>query len=204
MKKKKRRPLTKDEILAAVKEVERKKLTAEVSPFSVCVVIANTVLGREGWGQERLMRYNDAAQEYRWDLEDGVITLEQLQQRIHDKGGFDVWQEEFTEADIHANKKDKFAYSLEKQIMNANNSINAYVTRYSVIFFNVLIDMGWGEKRLNRIMEAYNQVYTDMVDGKVDFMTMYRELKEKKYVQVELPNYGEFKKENDFYDEEQN
>ena len=188
----KRRPLTKNEILAKTKQLQMLKQSSYRSPFTGMSVLCNYTLWHdEKWYQKKLGEYNNAVAEYDRKLDAEETTLEEMSKRLWDKAEFTVEWVEFSEKDITVSKKDKFMYSVEKQIIGYNNVINQMSTRYFLIHFNVLMDMGYGKKRLERNKDLINDnlrnIHTD--DG-TRIMDLRKELIEKAGIEIEMPTFS--------------
>ena len=74
--------------------------------------------------------------------------------------------------------------------MEANNTINEMSTRYLLIHFNVLMDMGYGKTRLERNKDAINKWLTTLTEADgVGVMDLHKELAEDAGIYVEMPNF---------------
>ena len=182
--------LTKNEILRKYNELQRLKRNALRAPFTGLATLCNWVLWKEeGWYQKKLAEYNQRVLEYNRLVDEGTVLLDDIRRRIKEKAGFDVMYVKFTEADITVPKKDKLLYQIELEIMAANNTINELSTRYMLIHYQVLMDMGYGEKRLNRNMEHVNRwlhIVTDVEGERI--MDLHRQLIEGVGVYIEMPD----------------
>lgn len=113
----KRRPLTKNEILAKTKQLQMLKQSSYRSPFTGMSVLCNYTLWHdEKWYQKKLGEYNNAVAEYDRKLDYGEVLIEELSRRLWDKAEFTVEMVAFSEKDITVSKKDKFMYSLESRL----------------------------------------------------------------------------------------
>ena len=163
------------------------------STFTGMVTVCNYTLWKnEGWYQKKLADYNAAFAVYETKIDNGELTLKELQDRLWDKADFSVEYVEFTEKDIHS-RKNSFMYGIEKQVMEANNIINELSARYFLMHFNVLMDMGYGKKRLERnkdqINELLNTITSDEEDkSKKRIMDLHKELYEEAGIYIEMPN----------------
>ena len=182
--------LTKNEILRKYAELQQLRRNAIRAPFTGMATLCNWVLWKEeGWYQKKLAEYNQRVLEYNRLVDDGIVLLEDIRCRIKEKAGFDVMYVEFTEADIKVPKKDKMLYSLELEIMAANNTINELSTRYMLIHYQVLMDMGYGEKRLNRNMENVNRWLRNVTDDEGDrIMDLRQQLIDGVGIYIEMPD----------------
>ena len=72
--------------------------------------------------------------------------------------------------------------------MDAEDEINRCSQKYLLIHFNVLIDMGYGKKRLIRVKDAMNRKLKEVVDpmGK-GAMEMRQELMDGVGIIIEMP-----------------
>jgi hypothetical protein len=183
------RHLSKDEIIRMMKDSRVEKLASHRSPFTgMCTLCCWVLWKTEGWGQERLARYYQAEQEYEGRIEQGEVSTEELSSRLMDKAGWTVEYHRFTEADIGVSKKNKFLYGLAKRQIEDNNRINQLSTQYLLSHYNVLMDMGFGKKRLDRNCEAVTKYLKMIENGEAKVMQMHRELEEKLGIIVQMPD----------------
>lgn len=188
----KKRHLSKNEILAKMREVGKLTKGSYNTPFTAMATLCNYVLWKEeGFGQKRLAEYNNRVSEYEYDLDGNKITIQQLSERLMSKADFTIEYLPWTETDITATKN-SFMYQMEKRVIDANNTINEMSTRYLLIHFNVLMDNGYGKTRLVRNKDDLNRylanAYTD--DG-TRIMEFRKELIDKVGICIEMPDvYG--------------
>ena len=151
--------LTKNEILAKCKQLQEAKHYADKSPFTGMATLCNWVLWKEEkWYPKKLAEYNSRVAEYDRRIDDGEITLSSIRERLKAKADFDVDMVQFSYSDIRVSeKKNRFLYRLEKGMVDANNTINEISVRYILMHYAVLMDMGYGSKRLNRNKDSVNR-----------------------------------------------
>ena len=188
----KRRQLSKNEILAKTKQLQMLKRSSYRSPFTGMSVLCNYTLWHdEKWYQKKLGEYNSLVAAYDKRLDDEEITLEEISKRLWDKAEFTVEWVEFTDKDITVSKKDKFLYSLEQKIIGYNNTINQMSTIYFLIHFNVLMDMGYGKKRLERNKDLINHNLGNIhTENGTRIMELRQELIDKAGIFVEMPSFS--------------
>ena len=185
----KRKHLTKDQILAIAREAQLLKNSSIRSPFTGMATLCNYVLWKdEKWYQKKLAAYNQAVAEYDQRLDAGEVTLKELSDRLWNKTDFTVEYTEYTEKDIHVNPKFKFLYEMEKNTIECNNTINEMSTRYLLIHFNVLMDLGYGKIRLERNKDYVNaRLRTVTVVKGERIMDLHRELVDGAGIYIEMP-----------------
>lgn len=184
-----KRHLSKNEILAKMKEVQKLKNSSDKTPFTGMSTLCNYVLWKkEGWYQKKLGEYNEKVLAYWEQLYTGEIELQTLSDRLWDKADFKIEFVPYTEKDIVTKKKNSFLYEMEKRVIDANNTINEVSARHFTIHFNVLMDMGYGKKRLERNKDYLNGmlgVISSASDQRI--MDLHRELYEEAGIYIEMP-----------------
>lgn len=184
--------LTKNEILARVKKVRDLKNHADKALFTGMATLCNYVLWKdEGWYQKKLADYNQRVAEYDRQLDSEEISLEIISNRLMEKAGFTVEYVPYTYDGIAVSKKSGFLYEMEKEIVDSDNNINALSVRYTLIHYQVLMDMGYGEKRLNRNRDFVNArlARINVEDGS-RFADLHRELLDGAGIYIEMPKRG--------------
>lgn len=186
-----KRHLSKAELLRKIKDTQMLKKSSDKSPFTGLATICNYTLWKEEkWYQKKLAEYNQAVLEYHNNLDAGTVSLEDMSERLWNKADFKVEYVPYTEADIRVSRKNSFLYEMEKKTMEANNTINEMSTRYLLIHFNVLMDMGYGKTRLERNKDAINKWLTTLTEADgVGVMDLHKELAEDAGIYVEMPNF---------------
>ena len=185
------RHLTKNELLAKCKRLQEAKHYANRSPFTGMATLCNWVLWKEEkWYPKKLGEYNRRVAEYDSRIEDGEITLEEIRKRLDEKAGFNVDAVEFSYDKIKISKKNKFLYQIEKGLVDADNTINEISVRYMLCHFATLMDMGYGNKRLNRNKDWVNEWLmkaTEPGEHGDKILTLRRKLFEEAGVYIEMP-----------------
>ena len=186
----KKRQLTKNEILSRIKQVKLMTINSYRAPFTAMSVLCNYILWtEEKWGQTKLARYNQQVADYESKLDKEEIDIQGLSKRLMDKAEFTVEHVAWTEKDIKARKK-SFMYEMEKMTLESENKINELSSRYLLINFNVLMDEGYGKKRLDRFKNYLNtyfeNIYTD--DG-THIMEFRQKLIDEVGIFIEMPSY---------------
>lgn len=180
-----KRQRSKEELIGQMLELRRRKETCYSAPFTGMAIICNWVLWKvEGFTQGKLEKYNQMVDVYYQVLNGGEVTVENLDNRLFQKAEFKIEFEEYTESDILVTRKDKYAYAWNKQNIEVNNKINQSCREYLLVCFNVLMDMGYGRKRLERVRA--NVVDTiNTTAGKV--MGLHQELIDGVGIYIEKP-----------------
>ncbi len=150
--------LTRNELLAKCKRLQEAKHYADKSPFTGMATLCNWVLWNdENWYPKKLAEYNSRVAEYDRRLDDGDVTLGSIRVRLKEKADFEVDMVRFSYDGIRVSKKNSFLYNIEKGLVDANNVINEVSVRYMLMHYGVLMDMGYGSKRLNRNKDFVNK-----------------------------------------------
>lgn len=185
----KHKHLTKNQILAIAREAQLLRASSVRSPFTGMSTLCNYVLWKdEKWYQKKLAAYNQAVAEYDKRLDAGEITLKELSDRLWNKTDFTVEYTPYTEKDINVSSKLKFLYELEKNTIECNNTINEMSTRYLLIHFNVLMDLGYGKVRLERNKDYVNaRLKTVTVVEGERIMDLHKELVDGAGIYIEMP-----------------
>ena len=150
--------LTKNELLEKCKRLQEAKHYASRSPWTGMATLCNWVLWKEEkWYPKKLAEYNSRVAEYDKRVDSGEIRLDDISKRLKEKADFTVDAVQFTYDSIPTStKKNSFLYRLEKGLIDADNEINEISVRYMLMHYGVLMDMGYGSKRLNRNKDWVN------------------------------------------------
>ena len=186
----KQKHLTKNELLRKYKALQDLKKNTSKAPFTAMATVCNYTLWKdEHWYQKKLAEYNQRVAEYDRRIDEGEVTLSWLNKRLKERADFEIGYVSYTYADIPAAaKKNSFLYSIEKQVIDANNEINDWSIRYLLIHYNVLIDMGYGFKRLNRNKEQLSYwLGIDSESRGTKVMDLHRELADYAGIYIEMP-----------------
>lgn len=182
-----RHNMSKMELLRQYKRVKNIKANADRAPFTCMATLCNYVLWKEEkWYQKKLFEYNQRVNECDRMLDDGEITLEDIQDRLDKKADFIVGIE--GESRKYSKKPKNFIQQMEREIAAANDWISDMSARYILIHYQVLMDMGYGHKRLNRNRECIRG-WLDRVDqdGDVSIRRLHKELYEDAGILIEMP-----------------
>lgn len=177
--------LTKDELLQQLKHTANVRRKASSAPFTGMAIMGNYILWKtEGWYQKRLAEYNQRVREYY----DSDPDIRGLSERLFDKTDFTIEVECHKAQDNRYKKSQGYRYNMEQKLMEAEDEINLCSQKYLLIHFNVLIDMGYGKKRLNRVKDAMNLKLKEVGDpmGK-GAMEMRQELIDGVGIVIEMP-----------------
>lgn len=179
------RHLTRDELLQQLKHTANVRRKAASAPFTGMAILGNYVLWKtEGWRQKRLAEYNERVRYYYNSDPD----IKVLSDRLFEKSEFTVEVRYHQEQDNRYKKSHRYHHDMEKKLMDAEDEINRCSQKYLLIHFNVLMDMGYGRKRLIRVKDAMNQMLEDIGDpmGK-DAMVLRQELMDGVGIIIEMP-----------------
>ena len=177
--------LTKVELLQQLKHTANVRRKASSAPFTGMAILGNYILWKtEGWYQKRLAEYNERVREY-YDMD---IDIKVLSNRLYKAAEFNVEVEYHKAQDNQYKKSRRYRHSMEQKLMEAEDEINLCSQKYQLIHFNVLIDMGYGKKRLNRVKDAMNRKLEEVSNpmGK-GAMEMRQELMDGVGVIIEMP-----------------
>ena len=177
--------LSKNELLQQMKYVSKMRSKATSAPFTTMSVLSNWTLWKtEGWGNIRLADYNQRVADYYAEEYD----MTALSDRLMQKADFSVEVKYHTYDDNCYKKSKKYRHTMEQKLMEADDEINRCSQKYLLIHFNVLMDMGYGKIRLNRVKDAMNEnlnQYRSDID--ISVMDWRRELVEKVGIYIEMP-----------------
>lgn len=177
--------LTRDELLQQLKHTANVRRKAASAPFTGMAILGNYVLWKtEGWYQKRLDEYNQRVRDYY----DSDPDIRRLSERLFDKTDFTVEVQYHQKQDNRYKKSGGYRHSMEQKLMEAEDEINRCSQKYLLIHFNVLMDMGYGKKRLNRVKDAMNRKLTEVSDPMGEgAMEMRQELMDGVGIIVEMP-----------------
>lgn len=177
--------LTRGELLQQLKHTANVRRKAASAPFTGMAILGNYVLWKtEGWYQKRLAEYNDRVKDYY----DADPDIEALSDRLFEKSEFTVEVQYHQEQDNHYKKSHRYRHEMEKKLMDAEDEINRCSQKYLLIHFNVLIDLGYGRKRLIRVKDAMNQKLKEIGDPMgMGAMEMRQELIDGVGIVIEMP-----------------
>lgn len=177
--------LTRDELLQQLKHTANVRRKAASASFTGMAILGNYVLWKtEGWYQKRLAEYNQRVRKYY----DADPDIKALSGRLFEKSEFTVEVQYHQEQDNRYKKSHRYRYGMEQKLMDAEDEINRCSQKYLLIHFNVLMDLGYGKKRLIRVKDAMNQKLKEVGDpmGK-GAMEMRQELMDGVGIIIEMP-----------------
>lgn len=177
--------LTRDELLQKLKHTANLRRKAAGAPFTGMAILGNYVLWKtEGWYQKRLADYNGRVQHYY----DSDPDIRELSNRLFEKSEFTVEVEYHKAQNNRYKKSHRYRHDMEQKLMDAEDEINRCSQKYLLIHFNVLMDMGYGKKRLIRVKDAMNRKLKETGDpmGK-DVMALRQELMDGVGIIIEMP-----------------
>lgn len=189
----KKRHMTKNEILRAYNELLIMRKNADKAPFTSMATLCNYILWKdEKWYQKKLADYNQRIADCDRMLDDGVLTLEGINEKLFEKAEFKVDYVPFTYADIKVSEKMGLLYKMEKEIIDNNNTINEMSVRYFLLHYWVLMQMGYGKTRLERNKDYINKRLGEINrDDKYRIMDLHRELLNSAGIYIEMPYLGD-------------
>lgn len=177
--------LTRDDLLQQMKYTANVRKRAAGSSFTGMAILGNYILWKtEGWWQKRLGEYNERVKGY-YDAEP---SIHELSNRLYHTADFTVEVEERLRQGSSQKKSHRYRQQIKKKLMEAEDEISLYSQKYLLIHFNVLIDMGYGKKRLNRVKDAMNQKLKEINDPMGEgAMEMRQELIDNVGIYIEMP-----------------
>jgi hypothetical protein len=114
--------------------------------------------------------------------------IKQLSDRLMDKAEFSVEVGYHQASDNRYKKTDKYRYTMEQKLMDAEDEINRCSQKYLLIHFNVLMDIGYGKTRLTRNKDAMNRQLYEVKDPMGDgAMVMRQKLMDGVGIVIEMP-----------------
>ena len=176
----KRRQLTKSELLAQARQLRKLEKTQTSSPWTVMSVTMNWVLWKtEGWGQKRLVEFNSRVFKYYNDENTDVCRLiEKVAEKSENLRIRVVYYENYS-------KGSSYRATLENRLRGVENAHVDVQRKYLAIAYTVLIDLGYGAKRLNRVNDA---VLEKMNSDESSAQRMHGELRDYAGVYIEMPS----------------
>lgn len=180
-----RKHYTKDELLRQLKQTANVVKKASSAPFTGMAILANYTLWKtERWGQTRLAEYNKRVAEYYA----GEIDEKALSDRLMEKADFTVQSVQHTAGDNCQKKTRQYRWFMEQKLIDAEDEINRSSAQYFLICFNALMDMGYGNKRLNRVKDAINEKLKENEKEDAMALRMRQELIDNLGILIEMPN----------------
>ena len=176
--------LTKAQLLYQIKHAAKQSKDCKRIAFHVVSVMCCYVMWKfEGWGQKRLTDYLKRAYEYYY----GEEKIEEWNERLEEVAGFPVTFDYLTEADNRYKKTKPYRYLMEESLIESENMMMEIYKKFILIHFNVLIDMGWREKRICRNREYIECELIRMEKNELTEAFMTNELRTKVGVLFEAP-----------------
>lgn len=185
----KRRQMTKDELLGMMKHSAKNTVLSDRAPFTGMSVLCNYVLWKtEKFTQGKLTEYNRQAAAFDIQLDTGLASLIGMSDRLMKKAGFTIEYIPIEKKDIKVSRRNQVFYQAALNKLEAENRVNEMSTRYLIIAFNALMNMGYGEKRLTRFKDALNELLGEAQqdDGK-KLLALRQELIDGVGVFIEMP-----------------
>ena len=111
-----------------------------------------------------------------------------MQNRLNDFADWTIKYKEFTEAD-YPHYKSVVAQNCIREQVRCNNLINELSTRYILYGMVILMEDGFGKKKLTNFKDKFSDHMDkagDKCNGK-DFMDLWRELVENTGIYIEKP-----------------
>ena len=175
------------EILKIMRQTELLKQSAERSPFTEILTLFCYTLWKDyKYSQTRLYDFCGKFTEYNEKYENEPYT--ELQSRLNDFADWTIEYKEFTEAD-YPHYKSVVAQKCIREQVRCNNLINELSTRYILYGMVILMEDGFGKKKLTNFKDKFSDHMDnagDKCNGK-DFMDLWRELVENTGIYIEKP-----------------
>ena len=175
------------DIARLVAETRRLRLSAQRKPFTGMMTMFCYVLWKDyKYSQTKLSDFCKLMAKY--DSEYEGLSFENLSKRLFDYADWTVEYKEFTVNDFPRYKSKVAMKYIEEQVL-CNNEINEKSTRYITYGFNVLIDCGFGKKKLTNLKDKFQKRMEDVTkDERTEgIMDMWKELVDKAGIYIERP-----------------
>lgn len=174
-------------ILRLRRETELLRQSAERSPFTgILTLFCYTLWKDYKYSQTKLSDFCCKFTEYNEKYENEPYT--ELQSRINDFVEWTIDYQVFTEADF-PRYKSKIAQECIREQVRCNNRINDLSTRYILYGMVILVEDGFGKKKLTNFKDKFSDHMDktgDKCNGK-DFMDLWKELVENTGIYIEKP-----------------
>lgn len=174
-------------ILRLRRETELLRQSAERSPFTgILTLFCYTLWKDYKYSQTKLSDFCCKFTEYNEKYENEPYT--ELQNRLNDFAEWTIEYQVFTEADF-PRYKSKIAQDCIREQVRCNNRINDLSTRYILYGMVILMEDGFGKKKLTNFKDKFSDRMDKAVDkcnGK-DFMDLWKELVENTGIYIEKP-----------------
>lgn len=176
------------EICEHMKKMKQDEVKAYSIPYTGMSVACNYSLWKDWkFSPSKLQKFNQDVNEYYEDIQNGFYTFDDLQEQIvRVAPELVIYTVEYTDNDL--TYQDKFKRTLEKINHKKNNIINNRSVEYMRVFFMVLIDYGWDEKKLMKAKEKVTErikIYLEHDDKHI--MDLHDELANGTGVYIEIP-----------------
>lgn len=183
------RHLTKNELLAQMREVSKREDTIRGTAFATISILINYTLWKsEKWGQTKLTEYNRRMSDlYCSDPSDEEI--EKMHQILVEKFNIPIEIHLFKECDNPYKKSKAYRYTMNQRLMEVENQQKIWCRRCLIMSYRVLMDMGYGNKRLNRVKDYANQILNSVMTESGIAMKMSEELALEMGIGIEMPTY---------------
>lgn len=175
------------EIIRLAAETKRLRLSAQRSPFTGMMILFCYTLWKDyKFSQTKLADFCNMMQKYYLEYDDKPI--ENLSEKLFDYTGWKVEYVRFSRKDF-PRYKSKIAMQYVDEQVACNNEINEKSTRYLTYGFNVLVDCGFGKKKLTNFKDKLQNRIEDITKDNrtVSVMDLWKELVEKAGVYIERP-----------------
>lgn len=174
-------------ILCLRRETELLRQSAERSPFTgILTLFCYTLLKDYKYSQTKLSDFCGKFIEYNEKYENEPYT--ELQGKLNDFADWTIEYKEFTEADF-PHYKSAVAQNCIREQVRCNNRINELSTRYILYGMVILMEDGFGKKKLTNFKDKFSDHMDkagDKCNGK-DFMDLWKELVENTGIYIEKP-----------------
>lgn len=177
------------EICEYMKTVVEDKQKASAVPYTGMATACNYSLWKDWkFSTTKLVKFNQDVNEYYEDIRNGFYDFNDIQEKILQVcPELVIYTVDYTDDDLK-HKKDKFMRVLEREQLVQNNIINKRSVEYMRVFFMILIDYGWTEKKLLKAKDYVNKrikVYLESDDKHI--MDLHEELLEGTGIYIEVP-----------------
>lgn len=175
------------DIAQLMHQTKRLQQSAERSPFTGLVTLFCYVLWKDyRYSQKKLAEFCEQIHKYEDQWHDKPI--DQIHDRLDDYAGWCVEYEEYTEKDF-PHFRSKVAQKAIKEQIRCNNKINDLSTRYMTYGFCVLMDDGFGRRKLTNLKDKVQKQMNDVTKAGKEkgIMDLWRELIDGAGIYIEKP-----------------
>lgn len=176
------------EICEYMKTVAEDNKKAQSVPYTGMATACNYSLWKDWkFSISKLIQFNKDVNEYYEDIRNGFYTFDDLQEKILAVSPeLVIYTVYYTDDDLK--NHNKFMRALERKQLQQNNILNDRSVEYMRVFFMILIDYGWTEKKLLKAKDyVNNRIKVYLEDDEKHIMDLHEELLEGTGIYIEVP-----------------